>query len=656
MCKLNCVPPTLARSTRWLLFAGLVAFAVFGMTRLEVDPTNRAMKDPTSAAARNLQALGSILPDVPTLLLGFVTRGGEELGSDDREVLTQLVTELGHHAAVGSARLLPEPNPSIVLGSLQLAEHCTAEQLQDLLHRADTGAPPTTTVHATGVPLLEQAIAQHVTRDRAVLVPIIIATLALATLLIYRSLALMFATLLSPLLAIILVDGWLGWQGCRIDPVAALLEPILLTIGVAGSVHVVQAYLAAIASTGQRQPAARIAAATMLRPGLLATTTTLIGLWSLLASSIPAVRDLGLRAACGVALTHCFLFWLLPKWLAARGPLTPLPGSSASSLLAPLRALRRFRVPTLAAAAAVTALAVAGLARLSADNDVLQLLPRRERVRADHQQLAARLGGAELVHLLAPADSRASEPSRLVPFVASMQVRGDIAGLGGNAVASPAGDVVVPLLLRPAGSRARSALFDDMERTARVLGLDGLVPAGQTAQIARDSQQLLTGLVRSMGLAGLALAVTMMLGLRSVRLGLLALLPNVLPATWLFGLLGWIGHPLSVGSAMIASTMLGLIVDNTLHLLHVYGDCRKQQPPALAIAAALVQRGAAARTSTIVLLLGFLTTALSDLQPTVEFAWLAAATIAMAWVSTSVLLPLLLGAPDPQPFASESVS
>jgi predicted RND superfamily exporter protein len=123
---------------------------------------------------------------------------------------------------------------------------------------------------------------------------------------------------------------------------------------------------------------------------------------------------------------------------------------------------------------------------------------------------------------------------------------------------------------------------------------------------------------------------------------LLGLLANVLPCIWIYGGLAWLGQPVSVATGMIGCTMLGLIVDNTLHLLHRYRECRATADRRRAVVQALAAVGRPMWLSSSLLVLGFATAATSRLSTTIEFALLACSTIAVALVGCGVLLPLAL--------------
>ncbi|MEY4672910.1 MAG: hypothetical protein RL148_694, partial [Planctomycetota bacterium] len=204
------------------------------------------------------------------------------------------------------------------------------------------------------------------------------------------------------------------------------------------------------------------------------------------------------------------------------------------------------------------------------------------------------------------------------------------------------GDVAAPVLLAPGGSATRTVLFDEIERTASVLGLDGLVPAGAAVQIARDSDRLVRSLVGSTVWTILLLGTGMCVGLRSIRHGLLGLVPAALPCVWVYGFLAWSDRPVSVATGMIACTMLGLLVDNVIHFLHQYRAARRTCSVQEAVTLGLAHVGRPMLLGSLLLVCGFAVAATSDLSTTVEFSLLACSTIVAALVSTSVLLPLLL--------------
>lgn len=620
----------------------------------KVDPTNAALKSPDTRDAANLLALASVVASDHVVLLVFVTPGGFPMLPVDATQLDEIRTTLGKREDVVQCRSLPAPEPGLALLATSLRGEDLGAVANAVVDDARRMCPTSLRLLTTGVPLLESTLAGLVAGERRTIVPMLGGVLFLAAWLLYRRAGLAIATLLPAVLAIVWTSGLVAVLGHPLDPIAALLDPVLLTIGVATSVHFVEAWRRGIALRFAPRAASTFASTAQRSPTMLATATTMLGLLSLATSPIPAVVDFGLRAAFGVALVHVFTFTLLPGWLNWQRGVSVPPGAVDTSLATTwLRRLRERRLLILGVAIAVSTLTAAGLPRLHPDNDPLLMLPATERCRVDYDALAARLGGVEVFHLFAPARSPATDPGRLLPFLAAAQQLPGIAGPAGPVLRGPEGDLAAPMLLRPGGSSARQELFLELERAAQVLGLDGLVPAGVSVQIARDSDALMRSLGWSTLITLGLLGIGMCIGLRSWRLGALGILANVLPCVWIYGAIGWSGQPVSVATGMIGCTMLGLIVDNTLHLLHQYRELRHTNDRAAAMRVALDRVGRPMWLSSGLLLLGFATTATSRLHTTVEFSLLACSTILVALFGCLVLLPVLVVGDQAVPVPSE---
>jgi hypothetical protein len=140
----------------------------------------------------------------------------------------------------------------------------------------------------------------------------------------------------------------------------------------------------------------------------------------------------------------------------------------------------------------------------------------------------------------------------------------------------------------------------------------------------------------------LILAV-MAIQFRSIRLGALCAIPNGAPVLMVYGLMGWSGIALSVPTAMIASVVIGTIVDNSIYLLAPFRDAFRQEADYAAALMDMVRSsGRAVVFSTVTLAVGFWVGIFSSFVPTVHFAILAGAAFLLGLISQFVLLPLVL--------------
>ncbi len=173
------------------------------------------------------------------------------------------------------------------------------------------------------------------------------------------------------------------------------------------------------------------------------------------------------------------------------------------------------------------------------------------------------------------------------------------------------------------------------------LELSGLMPLVHGIQT-----QLLQDLFASFMIAFLLIALVMTIAEAGIVAGLISMLPNVFPTFTLFGILGWIGASVDIGSIMTASVAMGIAVDDTLHFLSVFrrqldlGESRFH-----AVQTAYAECGRAMIQTTLICGSGLAIFALSDFVPTARFAWMMVALLAAALFGDLIVLPALLLSP-----------
>lgn len=178
--------------------------------------------------------------------------------------------------------------------------------------------------------------------------------------------------------------------------------------------------------------------------------------------------------------------------------------------------------------------------------------------------------------------------------------------------------------------------------------LDGLADVrltGSVFTLTSTVSGLIDNTMRSFAAALAVITLFMVLLLRNVKLGLVAMVPNLLPIAIILGLMGFLGIPIDMGNLMLASIGIGVAVDDTIHFLHhVRVGLRAGDDIEQAIAASVQHAGRAMVGTTLVLCLGFsvfLTGSLAHLR---RFGSLIALTAVVALVVDLVLAPALLRA------------
>ena len=196
------------------------------------------------------------------------------------------------------------------------------------------------------------------------------------------------------------------------------------------------------------------------------------------------------------------------------------------------------------------------------------------------------------------------------------------------------------------GSAAIQALYQALETAIRDTELpDGVTASvtGNAVLLARSADGIARSQPLSVALAAVAIFLVIAVGLRSPRLGAVAMIPNLVPVMIFFGLLGIGAAPLSLPTSMIGCVALGIAIDDTVHFMVRYRAERNAgATPEEAARNCGRQVGRPIALTSIVLVAGFLVVAFSDFATLQEFGILAAITMGICLLNDLVLLPALL--------------
>ncbi len=169
----------------------------------------------------------------------------------------------------------------------------------------------------------------------------------------------------------------------------------------------------------------------------------------------------------------------------------------------------------------------------------------------------------------------------------------------------------------------------------------GVVPIVYKAQRA-----LLQSLVESTMWSFLTITPLMMFVSRSIRAGLVAMIPNVLPIFIIFGSMGWLNIPIDIGSMMSASIALGVAVDDTIHFLSWFRvDVKQIRDRREAIIASYKRCATPTLQAACISGLGLSVFAFSTFTPTQRFGWLMLTILVAGVVAELILLPAILAGP-----------
>ena len=489
------------------------------------------------------------------------------------------------------------------------------------------------------------------------------------------------------------VAGLAGWP---LNAVTVVVPTLVVVLGVAGTVHVLTQHAAA---ARERPDLSRLALAgealrRTVRPCACAALTTAAGFLALASAPVAALREFGVLAAVGIALAFACTFVLGAAVLPLLDPRRYrvfAAGQVERGLERLFAQIWRRPAPFAWGLAGIVAIGLVGASRMEADTYTLGYLPDDDPAVQDHAFLEEHWGPYTTVDLLVrPADGldlrdpdvlRASaafaravtaEPEVRSAFgLHTLLARYSAVRLGDSAAVFSRPDEIryvvrqledehsadLRRLVAPDYQTGRLLLTGEM-MSARELGdllgrveriaeaaFDGLAsaePAGYPPLYVRIVERVTEAQATSFAVAtGLVFALLLVF-LRDLRLALVAMPANLFPVLVVFGAMGALGIPLDVATATVAAIVLGVAVDDTIHLLvHV----RRGLPEYGARGALLRSAAGAGRSvvvTSVVLALGFAVLLFASVQTVFAFGLLTALAALGALVGDLVLLPLAL--------------
>jgi predicted RND superfamily exporter protein len=156
-------------------------------------------------------------------------------------------------------------------------------------------------------------------------------------------------------------------------------------------------------------------------------------------------------------------------------------------------------------------------------------------------------------------------------------------------------------------------------------------------------QSLYKSQILTIGVVFLAIMLMFIVLFRSVKLAAIAIIPNLISAGMVLGLMGWMNIPLDIMTITIAAITIGIAVDDTIHYIHRFlTEIPKDNDYVATMRRCHASIGRAMYYTSITVIMGFSILALSSFMPTIYFGLLTGLAMAVALIANLTLLPILL--------------
>jgi len=552
-------------------------------------------------------------------------------------------------------------------------------------------------LHLSGIGVQKHDVVEFIRRDKAILVPLSVLVLALLLGIAFRRISGVLIPMAVKGTSLVWTMGIYALAGFSLNPITALLPPLIIVLSISTSVHIYSEWLGLSGTSEDRIRLIVRETRTLFAPCLYTALTTAVGLLSLLASGTPAVRQFGVFGALGVLISFAASITLVPIALSflplpGQGHPAPATGRSPGILQRAARLAGAHPWWIMAAALVLAAAGVAGITRIRNNTDLVRFLKTGAPLYRDTIFIDRNMGGIYSLEMLVsrkdgrplttPGDIRRiaafqemaarqahvahvysiADPLRLVNRAETggksqglpeseddllydfdlMQADREQSFLA-KLMAKDLTTARISVRIHAVGTAAAAPLIRAIRENGKELfgNSYSLVPNGSFYQITRDSNRLVARQVLSLTLCLAVILVAVRLLFRSTRIALVALFPTLVPILLGGGLMGFTGIDLGTGTAMVFPVALGLIVDNTIHYISRYlrehrGDVRE------AIGRTNAGTGRAIAVSSLLLAFGFGVGAFGSFKPTIHFSVLTGVTMLASLACVLLLLPSCL--------------
>ncbi len=552
-------------------------------------------------------------------------------------------------------------------------------------------------VRLTGSVMLNNAFFQSASKDAATLMPLMYLIIIVATFFIVRSLSATFGSIVVLLFSILTALGIGGWLGILLTPPSASAPTIITTLAIADSMHFILGMVVCLRKGMAKYEAIVESLRINLQPIFLTSLTTAIGFLTLNFSDAPPFRDMGNLTAIGVVAAFFYSVVLLPALLA----ILPMKQqterkSGRFSMQSIADFVIKKRKPVLIVSLFVSVFFMALLPLNETNDDIIAYFDTSMEFRQDTDMTLDKLTGIyqiefslesgetygvsspnylnnverfaewlrgqpEVIHVSSvtdtfkrinkslhedkqewyrlPTDREQAAQYLLLyemslPFGLDLNNQIDLNKSATRLVATVNGMKTVQII----------GFTDRAERWLKNNAGFDAIGTGAIVMFSHINKRNIDSMMEGTVIAILVISLIIMIALKSFNIGVISLIPNILPLALTFGIWALLDGEINVAASIVLSMALGIVVDDTVHFLSKYIRGRREHNYSAeqAVSYAFRHVGGAIIATSIILIAGFMLLAQSSFAHNSVMAQLTAIAVGVAVVADFLLLPALL--------------
>ena len=634
--------------------------------------------------------VSSLIEDAASLTKDDLARV-KRIAINEPLLVNRLISKTGHVSGVNVTIQLP--------GKDSLESLDVANKAREIAVEIESQYPDIK-LHITGVVMMGNAFTEASMNDNASLVPIMYGLVIVVLLMCLRSFSATFTVVFLIILVTIASMGAMGWMGLFLTPTSATAPIIILTLIVADCVHLLVTMLHHMRLGEDKKQAICESLRVNFQPVFLTSVTTAIGFLSMNFSDSPPFRDLGNVVAIGAILALLLSLTLLPALLSVVPVKVGAQSNNGNdqlliSYLAKFVARQYKWLLVLNMSIAIVFVSFLPLNQLN--DEFVKYFDKTIDFRKATDFLNENMGGIYSIEYSIETGQEGAVNSPVFlqkidqfsiwlkqqPEVIHVNTISDTykrlnKSMHGDDIAwykLPAQrDLAAQYLLMyemslPYGLDLNDQINLDKSGVRLVVTLQSLssnevlalesrfddwliknIPEVKFASASTDlmfaniGKRNIVRMIEGTVMALVLISMILMFAFKSIRLGLISLIPNLVPAGVAFGIWGVANGNIGLALSVVTGITLGIVVDDTVHFMSKYQRARvekgfnRQQ----AVNYAFSTVGTALWITSAVLVCGFMVLSFSHFNMNAEMGLMTAMTIAIALFLDLLFLPPLL--------------
>jgi len=643
----------------------------------------------TSANEDDLK-VGDLITDPMTLTPAELEKK-KSIALAEPQLLRRLISTNADVTGINVTIQLPDINPVTETPEVVKFSRELAQKIRDKY--------PNIEIRMAGMIMMNNAFSEASINDFKFLVPLSYGLMLVFLALLIKSFTGTVLTLIVIILSVIIAMGTGGWIGYPITPPTTSTPVIILTMAIASSVHLLVTFFHELYKGKDRFESISETLRINFQPVALTSFTTALGFLSMNFSEVPPFQQLGNMVAIGVVASFFMVIFFMPALLS----FIPLKSKQKVGDDDPLmirfsRFIINFRKQLLTGMIILVIVLVAFIPRNELNDVFVHYFDKEIQFRQDVDYASEHLTGTYLLDYSLESGSSGgiSNPEymkdvekftnwfRKQPETIHVNSISDtMKRLNKNLHADRPEWYKVPgtrdlaaqyLLLYemslPLGLDLNNQINIDKSSTRFVVTLKVLstnqmltlekragiwlkqntkhitsaMGSGPTIMFAHIGKRNIKSMLTGTTVALIMISLVLILAFRSIKMGLISMIPNLVPAAMGFGLWGIFVGEVGLALAIVTGMTLGIVVDDTIHLMSKYLRARREQGMNTfdSIQYAFNTVGRALVITSIVLAAGFLVLAFSSFKLNSGMGLLTSIIILLAILADFFLLPPLL--------------